>query len=74
MLEGLGTGLSAPLQPPWRVRNPLEMLPYDNYLDTGSRGPLDPAANNHNRAFFRMFRKSQKHPILTQICDKMEQK
>ena len=42
MLEGLGTGLSGPLQPPWGVRNPWGMLPYDNYLDTGSRGPLDP--------------------------------
>jgi hypothetical protein len=40
MFGGLGTGLG-PSEPPWGVKNPWGMLPYDKYLVTGSRGPLN---------------------------------
>ena len=41
MLGGLWTGLSDPLQPPWGVWNPWRLLAYENYLVSGSRGPLN---------------------------------
>jgi hypothetical protein len=33
--------LSGPLQPPWGVKKPLGILTFDNYLVSGSIGPLD---------------------------------
>jgi hypothetical protein len=32
VLGGLPKSLSGPLEPPWRVKNPLGILPNDSYL------------------------------------------